>query len=99
MIVSINRLRHKSLKASLFKFKIVDSPLCETCGEEETPNHIFWRCPKYSEPRGKLYSALIRIRGLFPHSVEYLLATIKKNIIYVLSQCINSIKIDTFKLE
>jgi len=52
-ISSINRLRsgHSSLRASLFRFLIVDSPDCLTCGGEETPEHVFWECPAYESQR------------------------------------------------
>lgn len=95
-VATINRLRsgHTSLKSSLFRFHIVDSPLCDDCDEEETPNHVFWKCSRFSVQRNLLYKDLIKSRGFLPHSVEYLLATIDYDIIYALEKFINNIKID-----
>lgn len=85
-VASINRLRsgHTSLRASLHRFFIVNSPFCDFCGEVETPNHVFWVCPRYAEQRHALHSAVGRLRGLFPHPIEYLLATLDEHIIRVL---------------
>lgn len=82
----INRLRcgHTSLRANLFRFKIVDSPLCLTCGVAETSNHIFWECRKYDNQRIQLTSDLVRNRGFLPHSVEYIMSTLDKNILRTL---------------
>ncbi|CAD6201358.1 GSCOCG00000161001-RA-CDS, partial [Cotesia congregata] len=68
-IVSINRLRsgHTSLRASLFKYNIVHSPTC-LCGEcEETPNHIFFQCSRFDEPRRSFLKSLQDVLGVGPY--------------------------------
>lgn len=91
-VTSICRLRscHTSLKASLYHFKIVDSPLCTQCKVEETEDHVFWNCMNFSSQRKILKRELTRARGSFPHSVEYLLTTLKDDIIYAIDKFINS---------
>lgn len=74
-ISSINRLRsgHSSLKASLFRFLIIDSPECPYCGEDESPEHVFWSCEKYKENRYIMLQSLAKIYGLGPYHLEFLL--------------------------
>lgn len=95
-MTTLNRLRsgHTSLKESLFKFRMVDSPLCTSCGVEETPNHVFWMCPRFDEQRITLSRSLIKVRGFLPHSIEYLLATIDDDVIYALELFIDNIDIN-----
>ncbi|XP_011707612.1 PREDICTED: uncharacterized protein LOC105462607 [Wasmannia auropunctata] len=92
-VTTINRIRsgHTSLRASLFRHRIVDSPLCLSCGLEESPNHVFWECTDYSVQRNALEEALVRERGFLPHPVEYLMATLEEDIIYPLNSFICSI--------
>lgn len=92
-VTAINRLRsdHTSLRTSLFKLKIVDSPLCPHCGEEETPNHVFWVCSKYKTQREISQKDLVSARGYLPHPVNYLLATLHKDIILSLDKFITTI--------
>lgn len=68
VISSINRMRsgHSSLRDSLFRFRIVDSPLCLTCNTKETPNHVFWICPRFAIQRKHLFNDILKERGLFP---------------------------------
>lgn len=95
-VTTLNRLRsgHTSLKESLFKFRMVDSPLCVSCGVEETSNHVFWMCPRFDEQRITLSRSLIKVRGFLLHSIEYLLATIDDDIIYALELFIDNIDIN-----
>lgn len=93
-ITSINRLRsgHTSLRSSLFRFDIIDSPLCEFCGsDEETPNHIFWACPSFTKQRNSLIIELSSLFGHMPIPIESLLTTNDTSIIYALDKFINSI--------
>lgn len=92
-VTTINRLRsgHTSLRASLFRFQIVDSPMCVRCDVEKTPNHVFWGCIGYEEQRKVFQKALVHKRGLLPHPVEYLLATLREDIIYVMEKFLWSI--------
>lgn len=82
----LNRLRsgHTSLRGSLFRFYIVDTPLCLICNVVESPDNVFWECPKYSSQRTALITDLSQIRGYLPHPVEYLLSTIDKDITMIL---------------
>ena len=59
---SIQRIRlvtqiitgHATLRKHLFRMKIVDSPLCPKCGEEnETVEHLFCSCPAFMYERVK----------------------------------------------
>lgn len=92
-ISSINRLRsgHSSLRASLFRFLIVDSPDCLTCGGEETPEHVFWECPTYESQREIFIADICKARGFGPHPIEYLLATLDSSIIFSIEKFICSI--------
>lgn len=90
-ITVINRIRsgHSSLRSSLFRFRIVDSPLCLTCRVSETVNHVFWSCKGLARHRPRLTSELVKIRGHLPHPVEYLLATIDRKTIRILDEFIS----------
>ncbi|KYN03203.1 hypothetical protein ALC62_05959 [Cyphomyrmex costatus] len=92
-VVSINRIRsgHTSLRKSLFRFRIVDSPLCIRCDVEETINHVFWECIAFADQRLVLQRNLVKERGFLPHPVEYLMATIDDDIIGILDTFISSI--------
>ncbi|CAG5096599.1 Protein of unknown function [Cotesia congregata] len=74
-LVSINRLRsgHTSLKASLSKLNIVSSSRCPCDMDEETPDHIFWICPRFVSQRKKLRKALQKVSKSYPDNVETLL--------------------------
>ena len=42
------RINHRilSTKSYLYKVKIIDSPLCQSCNEHETIRHMLWSCPE-----------------------------------------------------
>lgn len=92
-ITSINRLRsgHTSLRASLYRLRIVDSPMCLKCNVEETPDHVFWACEECRDQRRSLQENLIKARGYLPHCVDHLLATLDFNIIFCLNDFFCSI--------
>lgn len=92
-ITSINKLRsgHSSLRASLFRFNIVNSPHCLSCGVEESPGHVLWVCKDFVEQRKILQEALVSARGYLPHPVNFLLATLDGDIIFALCNFINAI--------
>lgn len=75
-VVSICRLRsgHTSLLASLHRFRIVPSPTCLVCDEEESANHIFWKCTRFKSQRKILIESLIGFGKTFPLSIELLLS-------------------------
>lgn len=93
-MVSLIRLRsgHTALgrAASLFRFRIVNSPLCPACGVDETPNHVFWNCKRFQVLSDSLLTSICKIRGLSPHPVEYLLATLEPKILLPLCSFIDS---------
>lgn len=93
LIITINRLRsgHTSLRSSLYRFNIVDSPYCLTCDEEETPNHVFWVCPAFENQRTEFRNNLVKVRGFLPHPVEFLLATLSLDIIFLIDKFIIAI--------
>lgn len=93
VISTVNRLRsgHTSLSGSLHRFNIVESPMCLKCNVEETPNYVFWECIGFEKQREKLWIALIKAQGCFPHYIEYLLATLDYDIVYDIERFICSI--------
>ncbi|XP_020298802.1 uncharacterized protein LOC109863035 [Pseudomyrmex gracilis] len=92
-VTTFNRLcsGHSSLRAHLFRFRIVDSPLCPACGVEESPNHMFWVCPEFDKEHQLLVRGLVKARGFLPHPVEYLMATLRKDILPPVEEFITSI--------
>ena len=60
--VAILRLRigHTSLNYHLHRLRLVNSSLCEHCGEEETISHVLVRCPRYFSHRTKFIYNLRR---------------------------------------
>jgi hypothetical protein len=58
------RLGLSALRAHLFKFNIVDSPMCQFCNiSDETIIHFTFHCPTFSSPRALL---LMRITETIP---------------------------------
>ena len=50
---------HANLQYPLYKMKLVDSPMCEKCNEnEETAAHFIGACPYYSRTRYEVLGAL-----------------------------------------
>lgn len=92
-ILSINRLRsgHSSLRASLFRFLMVDSPECPYCGEKETPENIFWYCFKYEEHCLLMLRALTEFYGYSPFHLEFLLRIYFSEEAFILKKFICSI--------
>ncbi|XP_071581473.1 uncharacterized protein [Temnothorax nylanderi] len=92
---TINRLRcgHSSLRDSLFRFLIVDSPDCPYCGEPETPEHVFWSCFRYNEQRAILVKALSKLFGYGPFLLEFLLQIPSLEVAFILEEFICSLPI------
>ena len=61
---------HGCFRAYLYKFKRVDSPLCE-CGTPETPRHVFQECPQFEEGRPA-------VLDLSDGSVNYMRSVVKR---------------------
>ena len=67
LAISIFRLRtgHARIRSVLFKWKSVDSPLCEVCNVEEDVRHILMYCKKYERQRLPLKKACLKYFGAF----------------------------------
>lgn len=92
-IVSLCRMRsrHTSLKESLFRFRIVDSPNCDWCNEPESINHVFWQCSKYETSRKTMTSSLLRVVSSLSIPIESLLSIMDQDIYYSLGRFISEI--------
>lgn len=86
-IVSINRLRsgHSSLRDSLFKFKIVNDPMCPICAQIEDANHILWQCQRFETQRSTLIKKISNIYNTLPLPVDLLLADLSCDTINALN--------------
>ena len=85
-IVFISRCRsnHLSLRESLFKINVVDSPMCE-CGHDfQDLNHVLWQCPLGEEHRGALIKDLIKIRQYPPYDVTSFLCQLNITVMNLL---------------
>ena len=70
MEVLLARLKTKTapLNAILFRFKLTNSPLCNNCGQLETPDHFILECPEFEVQRASLRRSL----GCIPLSFSWL---------------------------
>lgn len=58
------KLRHNCiLNCDLFRYNIIDSPLC-TCGKVEDTYHYFFSCTKYACARNELFNNVFKIQNL-----------------------------------
>ena len=58
------KLRHNcALNSDLFRFNIINSPLC-SCGKVEDTYHYFFTCTKYSALRNDIFNEIFRIENL-----------------------------------
>ena len=74
---TICRLRsgHCLTKSYKHKIKLVDSPLCDNCGDEETLQHILLECKQYTEERISLFNELYKTKNVvYPFNLEHLLS-------------------------
>ena len=86
----INRIRsgHTRVKTDLYKYKIVNSSLCD-CGEfDETVEHIFWQCNRHEIIRGKMVRRLRRLKIYGPYSIINILSEINDKTLAVISDFI-----------
>lgn len=95
-IASLCHLRsnHWPLRESLFRFNIVESPLCLTCGTPESASHILWQCSIFKTERTFLIKSLVKLIGFFPCSIEALFALHDDNILFILGNFFTSININ-----
>lgn len=94
-IASLSRLRtsHTSLKESLFRFKIVGSPNCPTCDSPESPDHIFWQCPRFQSQRNILISKGIPSSKTLSLPICSILSSNNPNLYKILANFISNINI------
>lgn len=92
-IVSINRLRsgHSSLKASLFKFSIVENDICPCGLSPENIDHITFHCKKYDRERKELYHNLYEHKLTIPSSTTEILSLRNKDLLNCFLRFIASI--------
>lgn len=90
VISTINRIRsgHNSSKLNLFRYNIVDSPMCKCNLYEESIEHIFWQCDRYEVERGELMRRLRRLQLYGPFSIFPLVADINEEVVKILSDFI-----------
>ncbi|XP_058805042.1 uncharacterized protein LOC131672100 [Phymastichus coffea] len=76
LIVTVNRIRsdHYSLAASLYKIKVVDSPLCKCNQNPEDISHILWQCNLYNSQRLSLLANLKKLQYQLPLNIESIVA-------------------------
>ncbi len=66
------RLGHTGLAASLYRFGIVDSPLCSICQENDDINHFILYCPRNQRARNQLMNGLSKF-GILNLTIDTLL--------------------------
>ena len=67
------KLRHKcALNSDLFRFNLINSPLC-SCGKVEDTYHLFFTCTKYSALRNDIFKEIFRIENLYIVNTHVLL--------------------------
>ena len=76
LIVFINRSRsnHYNLAASLARVNIVQNSKCQCGIEDQTLDHILWKCTLFITQRKELYTDLHKLKILLPINVAVLLA-------------------------
>jgi hypothetical protein len=74
VIVTTSRmmLNHYALNAHMYRFDIVDSPMCDCGSNYQTIDHVFWECPLRQEGRDQLVNFLTAL-NLIPGEMRYLL--------------------------
>jgi len=51
---------HGNIKSYLYKYKIIDSPMCPCKIGEQTRDHILYDCELVKQERGKLKAEILR---------------------------------------
>lgn len=79
--VVLNRLKigHVGVNAYLHRFRLGDTPLCDSCKVVETMEHFLISCTKYSTERAALFSNLIKV-GIHTFNMVTLLGGSKHTI-------------------
>jgi hypothetical protein len=69
---------------------------CET--SEETPNHVFWQCQKFTKERKNLTEVLIKRYNRLPLKVDMILTSMDSSDVYVLRAFVTTLKIKITKV-
>ena len=73
------RSGHYNLGESLYKIKVVNTPIC-VCGYEcENLNHTIWQCNSYNDQRKELIKSMVKLFNTLPLNIEMLIA--KPNVV------------------
>jgi hypothetical protein len=94
-VTSICRLRsgHLALAHSLVRFNIVPDGIC-TCGtSEETPDHVFWQCQRFTKERKNFAKGLLKIWHMLPLEVDMILIDMNPSDVNILGPFLNATKI------
>jgi len=67
---------HGDFRCKLHGFKLCDTPLCLSCGKNETARHVIFECPDYNIPRSRLERAVVRCVYRWPCNVGDLVGNI-----------------------
>ena len=79
IITTITRIRigHCSTNKHLNRIGIINTPLCTTCQQEDTPDHIFFQCSKTTQSSREEFIQELRKNNITP---PFCLQKILKNI-------------------
>lgn len=97
LIVTICRMRsnHHSLKESLYRKNIIQSPIC-SCNRQlnEDLEHVLWNYPRFNHIRPKLITRLSKaLKCIAPFSIKILLTEPSPNIFFHLFDFLNEAKL------
>lgn len=93
--VSLNRLRsgHTSLNESLYKIKIVDSPICSCTNFIQSANHIIWQCSQFDKERKQLMETIREVIPTGPLHLDEILCDMNTEALFALAEFIKKISI------
>jgi hypothetical protein len=67
--------------------------ICTYQTSEETPDHAFWQCQKFTKERMNLIKGLLKGWNMLPLEVDMILTSMDPSDAYVFGAFINAIKI------
>ena len=68
---------HGNIKSYLYKYKIIDSPMCPCKNGEQTTDHILYDCELVEQERDRLKAAVLRSEN-WPLSKDILIRKYSK---------------------
>jgi hypothetical protein len=71
----------------------VPNGICTCDTSEETPDHVFWQCQRFTKERKGLIKGLLKTWNRLPLKVDMILASMDPSHVYVLGAFVNAIKI------